>query len=142
MTDSENIKDLLSKREAIAKELTGVGDFRPDFLVERFRRCGKPNCHCAREGAKGHGPSYSLTRKEHGKTITKIIPASAVPETNQQMAEYKRFKKLVHEFTEVNIRICDTRLLPPQGSSETEEAQKRGSKKPSKRKSGRKLKSS
>jgi hypothetical protein len=140
MPDTEHLRNLDKKRQEIAAELAGVGDFRPGFLSERFRRCGKPNCHCAREGDRGHGPSYSLTRVQDGKTVTKIIPALAVEETKKQMGEYKRFKKLVHDFTEINIRLCDARLA--MGSSETEEAQKRGLKKRSKRKSERKSESS
>ena len=142
MPDSEHLRNLDKKRREIVAEIEGVGDFRPGYLSERFRRCGKPNCHCAREGDRGHGPSYSLTLVKDGKTATKIIPAEAVEETKKQMGEYKRFKKLIHDFTEINIRLCDARLVMPQGSSATEEVQKGGSKKRSKRKSGRKSKSS
>jgi hypothetical protein len=134
MTESEHIQDLLKKQETIAQDLAGINDFRPGSLVKRFRRCGKPNCHCAQEGDEGHGPSYSLTRAENGKTITKIIPAEAVEGTKEQIAEYRKFKELVNDFTEINIQMCDAKLSAPQGFSETEEAQKKGSKKHLKRK--------
>jgi hypothetical protein len=71
-------------------ELSTLGDLRPGSLVDRYRKCGKPNCHCAAEEAGGHGPSWSLTRQLGGKTITKIIPVTAVPQTRQQIAEYVR----------------------------------------------------
>jgi len=141
MAESEHIQDLRKKRDAIVTELAGIGDCRPGSLVKRFRRCGKPSCHCAREGAEGHGPSYSLTRAVNGKTVTKIIPADLIEETKRQLAEFQRFKKLVHDFTETNIRVCDAMLTEPEGFSEKEEAQKKGSKKLSKQKSSRKSKS-
>ena len=58
-----------------------LGDLRPGSLVARFRKCGKRNCHCAAEGAPGHGPSWSLTHGVRGKTVTRVIPADAVEET-------------------------------------------------------------
>ena len=51
-------------------ELSGVGDFRRGTLSAVFRKCGKPNCRCARPGDPGHGPQYNLTRWEGGKTVT------------------------------------------------------------------------
>ena len=47
------------KREQLVASLAHVDDFRPGFLTARFRKCGKPNCHCAQKGAPGHGPSFS-----------------------------------------------------------------------------------
>src|SRR5258708_23029237 len=34
-----------------------------------WRRCGKPNCACARPGHRGHGPQWNLTRRVGGKTV-------------------------------------------------------------------------
>ena len=84
--------------------------------MEWYRKCGKPQCHCARDGARGHGPSWSLTRAIKGKTVTKIIPASAVGQTREQIAEYHRFQKVVDELIETNVQICDTLLELPADS--------------------------
>jgi hypothetical protein len=59
---------------------------RPGSLVERYRRCGKPSCRCAKPGEPGHGPSLSLTHLISGKTETKIISQDAVEETREQIA--------------------------------------------------------
>jgi hypothetical protein len=61
---------------------------RPGSLVKRYRACGKPTCHCAQKGDRGHGPSWSLTRPVAGKTVTKVIPPNAVEATQAQFAEY------------------------------------------------------
>ena len=73
---------VLEKRRATIKhQIDQASDMRPGSLVERYRRCGKPGCHCAGKGASGHGPSWSLTRTVGGKTVTRIIPPHAVDAT-------------------------------------------------------------
>ena len=64
------------QRDQLKSQLSQIGGMRPGSLVARFRKCGKPSCHCAKNGAQGHGPSYSLTRPVAGKTVTRIIPAA------------------------------------------------------------------
>jgi hypothetical protein len=59
-----SLQALRDKRDQLAASLAGVDDLRPGFLTARFRKCGKPNCHCAQEDSPGHGPSYSLTHRE------------------------------------------------------------------------------
>ena len=106
-----SIQQLAAKRERLIKELTQLGDMRPGSLVGRFRKCGKPSCHCAQSASEAHGPSWSLTRSVAGKTVTKVIAAgSAVDQTKTQIAEYRRFRKLVHELVELNVEICDQKL--------------------------------
>ena len=42
---------ILARRDEVFRQLASLGDLRPGSLVARFRKCGKPNCHCAAEGA-------------------------------------------------------------------------------------------
>lgn len=124
MEQSVDLQELMKKREQILSTITSLSDFRPGSLVERYRRCGKPYCHCAKPGAKGHGPSYSLTRSVNGKTVTKIIPKDAVETTNRQLQEYHRFREAVSELTETNEKICDAHL--ESGKQASREAEKGG----------------
>jgi hypothetical protein len=104
---------LLLRRDRLRTQLSEVGDMRPGFLAERFRKCGKLSCHCARKGSAGHGPSYSLTHPVKGKTVTRIIPKGpAVERTRQQIAEYQRFRALMRELVAVSEQLCDLQLHP------------------------------
>ena len=47
---SHDLNTLLDQRAALCGALASVGDFRPGTLRPRYRRYGKRNCHCAREG--------------------------------------------------------------------------------------------
>ena len=116
MDTGEKLVGLRAQRNSLLKKLTEAKDFRPGSLGPRYRKCGKPYCHCARDGSKGHGPSWSLTRKVEGKTVTKIIPISAVDRTKEQIAEYYHFTETVGELIETSVLICDTLLEVPADS--------------------------
>lgn len=136
MFDPQALKDLRKRKTALFDELVSLSDFRAGTLVGRYRKCGKPGCRCAREGERGHGPSWSLTRSVEGKTVTKIIAGEAVEVTTKQIGEYRRFQHIVHEIVETNVKICDA-LLEADGKAEDdpEGAEKRGSAARSRRKS-------
>src|SRR5713226_7145860 len=109
------LKALRDKRASITARLTQIDDLRPGFLTARFRKCGKPNCHCAQKDSPGHGPSYSLTHASGGKTITHVIPQGpAVDRTRAQIAEYRRFRKLVQELIAVSEQLCNAQLQQPE----------------------------
>lgn len=100
-----------AQREQLKTRLMELGDLRPGSLVERFRKCGRPTCHCAQAGSRGHGPCYSLTHAVGGKTVTRIIPkGAAVERTRRQIAEYHRLRNLVQELIAVNEQLCDAQL--------------------------------
>jgi hypothetical protein len=138
----DEVRRLERRREELRIQLAQVGDMRPGSLVGRFRRCGKPDCHCAREATPGHGPCWSLTRRVGGKTVTKIIPAGrAVDRTREQIAEYRRFRDLAHELVEVSARLCSARIETPVAASQ-EGAKKGGSKRHSRSRSAARSKRS
>jgi hypothetical protein len=106
-----SLQALLDKRHQLTASLAGVEDLRPGFLTARFRKCGKRNCHCAQKDSPGHGPSYSLTHRLAGKTVTQVIPQGpAVERAKAQIAEYHRFRNLVRELILVSEQICSARV--------------------------------
>jgi hypothetical protein len=114
MGESMDRASLRLKRDQLTAAIAQLGDMRPGSLVARFRKCGKSSCHCAKKGAKGHGPSYSLTHPVAGKTITRVIPVGpAVEVTRQQLEEYHRFRDLVQQLIAVSEQICDVQLRQP-----------------------------
>jgi len=133
---------LLEQRETLKAQLAAVGDMRPGFLMGRFRKCGKPGCHCARHDSPGHGPSWSLTHQVAHHTKTRVIPAGpAVQRTQAQLAEYRRFRELSRELVEISEQLCDAQLAEEKGAP-AEAAEKGGSVRRSKRRSAKKSKPS
>src|SRR5487761_129148 len=121
---------LEAERARLYADLSEVGDFRRGALAAVFRRCGKPNCRCARPGEQGHGPQYNLTRWAGGKTVTvHLRPGPAREKAEREAAEWERFKSLTGQIAEVNEAICDARPALPQAAATAPdpEGQKKGS---------------
>jgi len=128
--DEPDLAGLEAERARLYAGLSQVGDFRRGALNAVRRKCGKPNCACARPGHPGHGPQYNLTRWKGGKTVTvHLRPGPELEKAEREVAEWERFKSLTGQIAEVNEAICDAR--PPLGQSRTAapdpEGQKRGS---------------
>ena len=124
-THDHILEALCGKRDQLSASLAHIEDLRPGFLTARFRKCGKPNCHCAQKGSPGHGPSYSLTHRLGGKTVTQVIPQGpAIERTKKQIAEYRRFRHLVRELIAVSEQICSAQLRDAQTVSTTKARKK------------------
>ena len=85
---------LVEQRDRLRRELAGIGDLRQGSLRAQYRKCGKPNCHCAAEGAQAHDPYWLLTwlDRQTGKSRGRTIPAEAVEQTQAQLAEHQRLR--------------------------------------------------
>ena len=114
----DSLPDLLDDRSQLLQELLQLGDFQPGSITNVTRRCGKPNCHCAKPSDPGHGPHRQLTQKMAGKTVTQTLSsAEAVRKAEKEIAEFRRFQKLSHELIEINQKICRLRPLTTQQQS-------------------------
>jgi hypothetical protein len=130
MPSHPDLDALLLQRDQLKSELFAVGDLRPGSPVPRFRKYGKPSCHCTKKVAKGHGPSYSLTHAASGKTVTHVIPVGeAVERTRAQLKEYHRFRHLVQQFIAVCEQICDLQLK----QADAQPFKKNGARRPARR---------
>ncbi len=118
-----DMQRLVDRRDGLKERLLAVGDLRPGTLVEHFRKCGKPNCRCARPGERGHGPSWLLSRTLKGRSKSFRIPAPEVEETRRLIAEHQRFRALLSDFLEASEALAEARR---RGARDGGEASKRG----------------
>ena len=120
------MRELEKKRNQVGERLISVGDMRQGSLTERYLKCGKPQCRCAREESYTHGPSFSLTKKVKGKNVTRAIPKNAVEKTKGQVAQFQEFRKLSQEFLAVNEEICEAKLAEPGNESDRDQKKTSG----------------
>jgi hypothetical protein len=112
----ENLDDLLEKRSLILGNMCELGDFRRGSITTTTGKCGTPSCHCHQSDDPGHGPSYRLTRKAGGKTVTETFRnAGSLEKAQTEVAEFHKFRELCEQLTEINEQIC--RLRPVQESA-------------------------
>jgi hypothetical protein len=83
------------------------------------RKCGKPNCRCARGDLH---PAYVLTRSEAGKDRLYPVPKAQRAEVRKWAAEYRRYQRARAVLVKRHLRllalvdqIAEQRLLtwPP-----------------------------
>ena len=117
----EPLAELEEQRARLFAQLAAVGDFRPGSINVTYRRCGKPNCACAREDHPGHGPRYLLTRSEGGKTRSRQLRGGEVEKAAAEVAAYRQFVSISEQIVEVSEAICEARPAAATASRSPEE---------------------
>ena len=122
----DSLSALEANRSQLLEEFLGLGDLRPGSITAVVRRCGKPNCHCAKPNDPGHDPQFRLTRRVAGKTVTESFPnPAALRKAQKEVAEFRRFQKLTAELVALNESICARRPVEPARGGWTEAEKKR-----------------
>jgi hypothetical protein len=96
----ESHRSYADVKRQIRRKLKTLGDvdiFVAGSLGQIHRKCGNPNCRCAREG-EGH-PAYLLTSKVKGKSKAIYVPMDMVEEVQEWSREYRRVKKRLEEIS-------------------------------------------
>jgi hypothetical protein len=60
-------------------------------IEARFKRCGKPNCKCAK--GQLHGPYYLRRWQKRGKRYSQYVKKSQLSATIEACSEYKQDRK-------------------------------------------------
>ena len=109
----ERAKSLLWAAGRLADYGTGLGlEAVPGVLlhpssVERFTRCGRPNCGCHADPPRLHGPYHQWTRKKDGKTATRILSDDQLADYQPWFDNHKRLRELITELEELSLEIAD-----------------------------------
>lgn len=109
-TDADRAEKLQTKTRDLKRAIAALGDIFPGSLVQRFRKCGKPTCHCAKKNSQGHGPDWVVTREIQGKTTTRAVPEQVLEQVRSGTEEYKRFRQLSHDLVEASAQLGEIRL--------------------------------
>lgn len=113
----QNLPALEGERARLLQDISQLGDFRSGSISGVVRRCGKPNCHCARPQGAGHGPDFRLTYKADGTTHTESLPTPAARrKAEREVAEFRKFQRLSRGLVETNAAICRLRPLEEEGT--------------------------
>jgi hypothetical protein len=88
-------------KRKLGRKLAALGKKKPfviGSLVKIQRKCGNPNCRCAREGPKH--PAHLLTTKVNGKSQAIYVPVDMVEEVRQWCLQYCEIKADIKEVSE------------------------------------------
>ena len=121
------VESLEQRKQDLSQQLASLGEFRRGTLSVNYRRCGKPNCACARPGHPGHGPQYLWNATIDGKSRAKNVALGPeLEKIGQEVENYRRFQRWLEQWVEVNERLCQFRPMPEvEGKKELEQLKKK-----------------
>lgn len=118
----------------LARQLAEPRPMRRGSVSTRYVKCHKPGCSCAARPEARHGPYVSVVRVVAGKTQSRWVSAEHVDTLRRQVEAGQQFRRQVGAYWEACEQWANAQLEAPEAASPGA-AQKRGSKKPSTRKS-------
>lgn len=92
----------LQTRSRLIRSLGALREMLPGSFVERKRRCGRPNCHCA-DGQNLHS-QFQISVLVDAKPKVFNIPAKLVPKVRQQVEMRRRFDAAAATICGINLR--------------------------------------
>jgi hypothetical protein len=115
-------KRLMERREVVAGDLPPFSEIVRGSLVTRYRRCGKPTCHCAT--TEGHGPAhYLVVTLKPGKTEQILLSEDMLPVARRFLDNYTRWWAALEKVSEANrqlLRLRVSELAAPTNTSRTQ----------------------
>ena len=99
MNSQTQSRRLLKRIHAIQHELSRLGPMRPGCLSLQYR---KP-----KEKA---GAYYQLSYTYQMKSKTEYVPAELVPQIEQELAQYKRYRELSAEWVDLSIALSRLKM--------------------------------
>lgn len=101
-------KKLFEQREGLAQGLPPFAQIVRGSLVTRYRRCGKPTCHCVQ--SRGHGPAhYLVVTLQTGQTEQILLSEEMLPVARQFLNNYRRWWAALEKVSAVNRRLLRLR---------------------------------
>ena len=92
----------LELRGRLIRGLGALREMLPGSFVERQRKCGKPNCHCA-DGQRLHSVCQ-ITVPRDGELKTIHIPAALAEEARGKIDMHKKFQEAAATIGRINLR--------------------------------------
>jgi hypothetical protein len=74
-------------------------------VLKRMMKCGKPQCACASDATKRHGPYFELTYKANRKTVNIKLSSQAAPLYRAAVQQYRKLKTLLDRLEKLSRTI-------------------------------------
>lgn len=116
--------------QGLAAALARPAPMRRGSVSERSMKCGRKECRCHQDPRARHGPYYSLTRMEGGKTRSRYLSTEQAALARQQIEAGQAFRDRIEAYWQACEQWADARLEDP-GAARSEGAKKGASQRPS-----------
>jgi len=105
---NRSVSWLRRRRKALLRKLPNLEAILKGSLVERFKRCGRPGCKCAR--GPGHGPKYYLSISRTGaRPLMEYVPQEYCNQVREYLANHHRVREILAEVCAINQELLRRR---------------------------------
>ena len=100
--------DLRQRRRQLLSDLPSFERVLRGSLVERYKRCGRPGCHCA--NGPGHGPKRYLSISTTGqRPQMDYVPNAAAAEVGACLANFHKIRDVLNQICAINAELLRRR---------------------------------
>jgi hypothetical protein len=109
MSPSDSPAELIQQRRALVKHLRRLEPFiLRGPLIERFKRCGKPGCKCAR--GPGHGPKcYLSVSQPSARPQMDYVPREYPQQVTAYLHNFQQVRQLLEQICNLNRELLRRR---------------------------------
>ena len=105
-TRKRSAASLKRRRTQLVSRIPDLTRVLRGSLVERYKRCGKPGCHCVHD--KGHGPAtYLSLTLAPGKTRSYYVPARLRDQVSHYIGNHQKLRLLLEEIIGINRELLE-----------------------------------
>jgi hypothetical protein len=102
------VAELKRNRKKLLRNLPALDSVLRGSLIERYKRCGNPNCKCAQ--GQGHGPKTYLTVSYPGRSPqVDYVPQASCEQISQCVANYAQIREILEGVSEINHELLRRR---------------------------------
>lgn len=100
--------ELRRRRRKLIREMPALDRILRGSLIERFKRCGRPGCHCA--DSRGHGPKLYLSVSVSGeRPQMDYVPNDRGEEVRGMVDNFNRAREILNEICAINTELLRRR---------------------------------
>jgi hypothetical protein len=100
--------DLRKRRGKLLGELPPLERLMRGSLIERYKRCGRPGCHCV--NSRGHGPKIYLSVSATGqRPQMDYVPNAKQVLVNEYLANFHKVREALNEICAINTELLRRR---------------------------------
>jgi hypothetical protein len=105
-------EDLIKQRDALLRELAGLGFVLQGTISERMLPCGKLACRCTTDPAARHGPYIQWTLKRRGKTVGVYLSPEQAVICREWIGNNRRLEAIVRKLRILSMRAARLQEIP------------------------------
>jgi hypothetical protein len=103
-----SVTALRERRRKLARDLPPLEQLLRGSLTETYKRCGRPNCHCA--GGPGHGPKrYLVISQPGGRPRRDYVPNAAHEHAAHLIDNFHKVREALNEICAINAELLRRR---------------------------------